>query len=309
MNNEEYINKREYKPVPLLDGIEEIRNDFEERMEQGDTTYGIEILDDCVETIRKGSVTFIIAAPNTGKSLWSQIIAANLAKQKKQVLICSCEMGAGLLMERQIRMLLGISTYQLRKMYSDRRDTANYMMDSLIVDENYAYLQNVAVCETGGATVEDLIKMFDCYDEYEYIIVDYIQRVRGQGSEYEVITNAARELQTYARRTGKKFIICSQASRVSNDDSKYGSKVDGSRIRGKGSGSIEEDADVGITLLELPEEGDRKILATCFKNRYGNLKNISYKYIMDSRMCLRLEQKNYIPPDKTPQRRSNNGTI
>lgn len=304
MNNDEtYINKREYKPVPLLDGIEEIRNDFEERIAQGDTTYGIEILDDCVETIRKGSVTFIIAAPNTGKSLWSQQIAANLAKQDKLVLICSCEMGAGLLMERQIRMLLGISTYQLRKMYSDRRDTANYMMDSLIEDEAYRYLQNVSICETGGATVEDLIKMFDCYPEFEYIIVDYIQRIRGQGKEYEVITNAARELQTYARRTGKKFIICSQASRASNDESKYGGSPDGNRIRGKGSGSIEEDADVGITLLELPEQGERKILATLFKNRYGNLKNISYKYAMDSRMCLRLEEKNYIPPEKP--RRSN----
>ena len=46
--------RRIYKPIPLLDGIEEIKQDFEERIAQGDTTYGIEILDDCVETIRKG---------------------------------------------------------------------------------------------------------------------------------------------------------------------------------------------------------------------------------------------------------------
>ena len=71
-NNEQF--KRVYKPVPLLEGIEEIRQDFEERIAQGDVTYGIEILDDCVETIRKGSVTFIIARPNTGKSLFGLII-------------------------------------------------------------------------------------------------------------------------------------------------------------------------------------------------------------------------------------------
>ena len=46
--------RRIYKPIPLLDGIEEIKQDFEERIAQGDTTYGIEILDDCVENIRKG---------------------------------------------------------------------------------------------------------------------------------------------------------------------------------------------------------------------------------------------------------------
>lgn len=68
-----------------------------------------------------------------------------------------------------------------------------------------------------------MIQMFECFPEFEYIIVDYIQRIRGIGTEYEVITNAARELQTYARRTGKKFIICSQASRQSNDSTKYDS--------------------------------------------------------------------------------------
>lgn len=290
-DNSDYVNKRKYKPVPLLDGLEEITNDFEERLEQGDTVYGVEILDDCVETIRKGSVTFIIAAPNTGKSLIGQIIACNLAKQNKKVMICSCEMGAGLLMERQIKTLTGVTMGELRGLYSEHRDTANQIMESLIVDKNYYFLQNIDICETGGATVEDIMAMLDCYPEFEYVVVDYIQRIRGEGSEYEVITNAARELQTYARRTGKKLIICSQASRQSNDDAKYGKIKDGGRIRGKGSGSIEEDADVGITLMGLNEGGKKYLLITLFKNRYGSLKDITYKYIIDHRLNLKLVQR------------------
>ena len=113
-NNEQF--KRVYKPVPLLEGIEEIRQDFEERIAQGDVVYGIEILDDCVETIRKGSITFLIARANVGKSNVAQIIALNLAKQGKKVLICSCEMGAGLLMERQLKRMTGIGTKQLREL-------------------------------------------------------------------------------------------------------------------------------------------------------------------------------------------------
>ena len=291
-HNEEYINKRIYKPVPLLSGIEEIRQDFEERIEQGDTVYGIEILDDCVETIRKGSVTFIIAAPNSGKSLFGQQIACNLAKQNKKVLICSCEMGAGLLMERQIKNLTGVGMKQLRDLYSSRRDTANNIMDSIIENENYTYLHNIEICETGGATVEDLIKMYDCFPEFEYIVVDYIQRIRGQGTEYEVITNAARELQTYARRTGKKFIICSQANRQSNNDASTGKTKDGGRIRGKGSGSIEEDADVGVTLLsDNKPTGEKYLIVTLFKNRYGSKKDISYLYRLDDRLQLKLQQR------------------
>ena len=122
-NNEKL--KKIFKPVPLLDGIEEIRQDFEERIAQGDVVYGIEILDDCVETIRKGSITFLIARANVGKSNVAQIIALNLAKQGKKVLICSCEMGAGLLMERQLRRMTGISSKQLRELYEKSRDKAN----------------------------------------------------------------------------------------------------------------------------------------------------------------------------------------
>lgn len=280
------------KPVPLVNGIEEIRQDFEERIEQGDTVYGIEILDDCVETIRKGSVTFVIAAPNVGKSLWGLKIATNLAKQGKRVLIDSCEMGAGLLMERELRKYCDVTMSELKKLYEERRDVANKIMDSFIEDKAYSYLRNIDICETGGASIDDILDMLDCFPEYEYIIVDYIQRIRGAGTEYENITHAAREIQTYARQTGKKFIVCSQANRQSNlDASGRKQEVDPTRIRGKGSGSIEEDADVGLSLMELSDELGKHILATLFKNRYGARKNVTYKYRIDSRLNFIVENK------------------
>lgn len=288
-NDKHRNTRRPLKPVPLLSGIEEIRQDLEERIAQGDTVYGIEILDEAVETIRKGSITFVVAEQNTGKSLIGQIIACNLAKQGKKVMICTCEMGAGLLMERQIKTLTGISAKKLKDLYEKQRDTANYVMDSLIEDKTYAYLNNIDICETGGAFIEDIIEMLDGFPEYEYIVVDYIQRIKGTGSEYENVTYASRELQTYARDTGKRIVVCSQAGRQSQNDAKYGKEKDGTRIKGKGSGSIEEDADVVITLMGVEESEGRKILITLTKNRYGHIKNITYKYSLDERLNLRLE--------------------
>ena len=289
MNNEkEYSNKRKiYKAVPLLSGVEEIKQDFEERLEQGDTVYGFEILDDYVESIRKGSLTFILARPNCGKSLLGQIIACNLAKQGKKVLICSCEMGSGLLMERQLINLTGVTMGQLRQLYANRRDVANKILDSVIEDDKYDYLKRIDIAETGGATVEDIMQLLDCEKDCDYAIIDYIQRIKGSGSEYENITNAARELQTYARRTGKRLIICSQAKRPSTTS---GQATDAGSA-GKGSGSIEEDGDVGLLLSELFENGEKKILATLFKNRFG-AKQKTYKYLLDWRLNLKLESKN-----------------
>lgn len=283
--------KRIYKPVSILDGIEEIRQDFEERLAQGDIKYGFEILDDAVETVRKGSVTFIIAAPNTGKSLLGLRLGVNFAKQNKRVLICSCEMGAGLIMEREIKRLAGIGMYDLRKLYESRRDVANRIMDSFIEDANYSYMHNIDICETGGATVEDIIEMLEADKTYDAVVIDYIQRIKGVGKEYEVITNAARELQTYARERGLYMICCSQANRQSNDEAKFSKEVDGARIRGKGSGSIEEDADVGITLMGLNENLQKYILVTLFKNRYGSVNSASYKYKLDDRLNLILVQR------------------
>lgn len=295
MMDKDNIKKKILKPVPLLDGIEEIRQDFEERIEQGDTTYGLEILDDCVETIRKGSITFIIASPNTGKSLLGQTIACNLAKQDKKVMVCSCEMGAGLLMERQLKIILGIRMSDIRHLYNSRRDEANNLLDA-VYNKEYSYLRNIDICETGGATVYDIIDMLNSFPEFEYIVIDYIQRIKGFRSEYENITLAARELQTYARETGKRIIICSQASRSSTSEAKGDSKnnPDGMKVRGKGSGSIEEDGDVGISLLELYENGIKKILVTLFKNRYGDKKNVTYKYRLNDRLQFTLEGKDIV---------------
>lgn len=292
MNDEQkkYLKSNRFRPVKLLDGIEEIRQDYEERLEQGDVTYGIEILDEAVESIRKGSITFIIAAPNTGKSLCGQLIAVHLAKQDKKVLICSCEMGAGLLMERQIKQLLGVTPKALRELYTVNRDGANHLMDSLVEENQYKYLDNIYISETGGATVEDIKQLMNIFPEFDYVIIDYIQRIRGSGTEYENITNAARELQTFARSTGRKLIVCSQASRQSNSDARDGKNVDPSRIRGKGSGSIEEDGDVGLSLIEDPTNNtdDKIILFTLFKNRYGSKKNITYKYKLTERLTFDL---------------------
>ena len=252
-------------------------------------------------TINDNSHKFIVndylVTCNTGKSLLGLQIGVEFAKQNKRVLICSCEMGAGLLMEREIRKEAGISRNELRDLYESRRDIANKIMDSMIEQSQYEYMTRIDICETAGATVEDIIGCIQCGSQdgkpYDAVIVDYIQRIAGIGEEYRVITNAARQLQNLARDTGLYLICCSQAGRQSIDEAKFGAKgaVDGSRIKGKGSGSIEEDADVGITLMELFEQGQKYILITLFKNRYGNLKNISYKYRMDDRLRLTLVTK------------------
>ena len=77
MTQENKIPKKIYKPTSFLSGLDEIKQDLIIRTKTGDITYGVEILDDCVEFIRQYTVTLIMAVPNVGKSLLAQNIACN----------------------------------------------------------------------------------------------------------------------------------------------------------------------------------------------------------------------------------------
>lgn len=226
-----------------------------------------------------------VVTMNTGKSLLSQIIANNISKQDKKVLICSCEMGAGMLMERQILNLTGQSKYKLKQLYKFSQSQANFILDSVRKNQTYNYLQNIAVSQTGGATVCDLIDLMNNCNEYEYVVIDYVQRIRGKGTEYEVISNAVAELQAYARETGKRIILCSQGKRASKDGNSDAAS------QSKGSGSMEEDCDVGLLLSESDEDNEEKyILMTLYKNRFGE-KKITYKYKLTDRLDFVLVDK------------------
>lgn len=287
MEYDDKKNKHRRKLVPkaLLSGISELEQEFEQELEVGKTRYGIEILDDYVGSVRRGSITFIVARPNTGKSLLSQKFAINLAKQGHKVLICSCEMGASMLIERQLVNIAGVNRDQLYDLYKSRKDTALRIMNSIVDQAAYAYMNNISVVETAGATASDIIEMLNIYDEFEYVIVDYLQRIRGTGSEYEVLSQASAEFQQWARGTKKALMLCSQAKRASGDARNNDSQ-------GKGTGSIEEDGDVGLLLSEGEMiDGKRTIVFTLTKNRYGYGKGLSYLYTLDSRLNLSLISK------------------
>jgi replicative DNA helicase len=197
-------------------------------------------------------------------------------------------MGSGLLMERQLINLTGVSMGQLKYLYANRRDMANKILDSVIEDNKYDYLKRIDIAETGGATVDDIMQLLDTEPECDYAVIDYVQMIKGKGSEKEVLDEVCSELQIYARRTGKRLIVCCQARRPTTQKG----ITDDAGSAAKGSANIEQTADVGLLLSELFENGDKKILATLFKNRYG-AKQKTYKYRLDERLNIKLEEKDY----------------
>ena len=283
-----------FKPIPFLAGLDEIKQDLIIRSKIGDVTYGVEILDDCVEFIRPSTVTLIMATPNTGKSLLAQNIACHIAQQGKKVLFCSCEMTAGLLMERQLKQIMGVTNKQLIEGYKKHPSSIDKIFDSIMDNKEYSYLKNIAILDIGGISIERLLEVFDEYKEYEFIIVDYIQRIKGNGTtEYEQLKDVSYSLQIYAMENCRAIIECSQIPKTVETDSKTEKKgIDFTKLRAKGAGNMEEDAHIAIKMAEdFDANGNRCVLINLSKNKYGNIKCITYKYQIDPRLNFKLIQK------------------
>lgn len=263
----------------IKSGFEEIEESFSSYQNNINIKYDFPLLDLCCGGIRHGSLTCITARPNTGKTVLSFQLAENIAKQNQKVLFCSCEMGADMMAERYLVKAAGINRYMFFDLYCNRKDQFYHIIEDLELKEKYQYLDNIDIVETTGATIEDILELIEKSKIYKFIVIDYIQRIRGVGSEYEVITNACSKIQTYARQNKCTFIVCSQAKRTQDK------QVDIASLS-KGSGSIEEDSDISIVLTELqPDDPDnRDVLMTITKNRFGRIKNISKKYRLTPRL-------------------------
>ena len=277
---------KEYKPKPFLCGLDEIKQDLIIRSQKGDTTYGIEILDDAVDYIRPATVTLIMACPNVGKSLLAQNMACHIAKQGKKVLFCSCEMTSGLLMERQLKQLMALDSKQMLETYEACPSALDKIFESIQNDKQYDYLKNIQILDIGGIHVDQLLKVFDKHQEFEFIIVDYIQRIKGDGdSEYQQLGDVSYKLQIYAMDNLKGMIVCSQIPKTIESDNRTQRGIDFTKLRAKGAGNMEEDAHIAIKMAEdIGPDGQKYVLMHLSKNKYGNVKFLTYAYKIDQRL-------------------------
>ena len=281
------------EPVDFLSGLDEIKNDLIIRSKKGTITYGIEILDDCVEFIRPCTMTLIAACPNVGKSLLAQNMACHIAKQGKKVLFCSCEMTVGLLMERQLKQLMNLTSTQMMSMYEHSPSLLDDQFDIVRTDSEYEYIHRIKVLDIGGMHVDTLLKVLDKYNDYEYVIVDYIQRLHGEGpSKYEKLADVSYKLQIYAMQHDRAMIVCAQIPKTVEIDARGEKKgIDFNAMRVKGAGEMEEDAHVAIKMIEEYKEGKKYVLINLSKSKYGDKKLLTYRYKISPRLTFDLIEK------------------
>ncbi|MEP7307328.1 MAG: DnaB-like helicase C-terminal domain-containing protein [Acidobacteriota bacterium] len=235
-------------------------------------------LDDLTGGTRAGEVLGIMARPGTGKTL----LVGNIVDFVLQtaatlwVLFVSLEMPTAQIVERAMRITLGLSSYKLR----EQRAAGVLNLDAY----RRRYARQLLVDRPGLslAQIGELVRRAQAgpaKDGKLLLVIDHFGLLGGDrgASVYERVSTQAREIKELAKRHNIPVMVAIQVSRDAGGD--------GSKELGLGaardSGVIEEAMDYLVALRQpsrqpglSPQQADEardKILLKLVKNRHGAL--------------------------------------
>lgn len=196
------------------------------------------------------------AFTGVGKSMVAGQIFYNIATQGFKSAYISLEISNKMIVSRLIGALSGIKPARLVKgllspTEFEARKKAEYQLIAYeklidIYDNLYKMDEITKVIRQG---------------EYDFVIIDFIQNIIAQGSEYERLSGVSLHFQKLAKETNCCIMLISQ---LSNDAAKTGV------VEYKGSGSIATVADLGFFLKRKEgNEENMPIELLLRKNRRG----------------------------------------
>lgn len=202
--------------------------------------------------MRGGDMVVLAARPAVGKSSAAMQIAEHVALDKnKRVLIFSLEMTSVSLMERMIR-----SRARVRAADILSGTITKYQRESLANAYEEVKSSNILCDDTSGKSIgyiKSVARRAHQKEPLDLIIIDYLQLLKGDSkrsrdnrvNEVEEISGGIKEL---AKTLKVPVLVLAQLNR---DPDKRGGRPSLSDL--KGSGAIEQDADI-VMILHCDEE-------------------------------------------------------
>lgn len=247
---------------------------------------GYPLIDSCLRGgMRPTQLIIVGARPATGKTTLALNIAANIidANNGKHVVFVSLEQSTDQLVEKIISIKAQCRFPKTQEeLHAANIRGAIPRMEAVAHTFRFNKLHVVEKTDNVNSlatTVKSLCKRFPV----GAVIIDYLQLVpsSGEHSRYEAVTNISNNLKFLAKDADVPVVCLAQLSRNSDTDKRAPRLSD---LRD--SGSIEQDADIGILLYNnqnnMEEEQqitkNRKVVFDIQKNRNGECGAIEMKF-------------------------------
>lgn len=232
--------------------------------------WGLRMLDDRLY-VGQGKFVIIGGQASHGKTALALSFAWAMA-EKHRVGFFSLETDDGTLIDRLVSRVARIAMPKLKK------NTLS-VQDYTSVAENASWMaeRNLELISAWGMSVPDIFATAQSR-RYDVIYIDYIQIVQGNSKwgQTEKITEVSLDLHTKSQGTGITVVGLSQLSR-SDKAIKFPTKPTMDRLRG--SGQLEQDADVVILIYpEDPNELDSRRVLSIEKNKEGEVGKVYLRF-------------------------------
>lgn len=283
LNNLSSVDAEKLKPMKLENylglALDKIQNAWENKGVVSGLSTGLAGLDNKILGLNEPDLIIIAGRPSMGKTTLAMNIAEACAKAKEPVAFFSMEMGGEQVALRTLSNFSNINLHVLRNGKLSDQD-----WPKLTTAVNKAYALPIIIDQTGGLSIGELrLKAKQIKREHglSLLIVDYIQLMRGDGSNREAeISSISRGLKALAKELQIPVIALSQLNRELEKRPNKRPKMSDLRD----SGSIEQDADIIIFIYRdevynehSPDKGIAEIIIS--KQRQGELGTIYTSFV------------------------------
>lgn len=265
---------RAHNPEQAKDVLARLLESIEEDTPSDYIPTGFPALDELINGFRPRCLYVIGARPAKGKSALGMALAANAATHGR-VLFYSLEMSRDELVERLACSRASVKLRSVREHNLHPEEHARLVramgeiekMDLKIDDEPGQTLVSIRAASRRERTKSKLA----------LIVIDYLQLMtsgKHSDSEYAELSAMSRDLKLLAGTLDCPILVLSQLNRESESQWSDGKP----RLHHlRGSGSIEQDADV-VLLLSWPKDKQGYVLVDVGKNRHGPLGEVLLRW-------------------------------
>ena len=238
--------------VTMAQALQELSESLDSAKAERKQT-GIPDLDRLTGGLFPGQLVYIGARPGVGKSALGLSIAAHRARKGGRVLYVTLEMGgkelaARIMAEESMVNLHGLTTGNLTSEDYERMAPLWGELSKLPLTFD---IESRTPLQIRRSAVE-----MQSNGGLDLIAVDYIQLLSGggkYGNRYEEVTSISRNLKILATDLGVPVLCMCQLNRASEKGFGRARRNEPSMAEARDSGSIEQDANMFLTLYEPPE--------------------------------------------------------
>lgn len=213
-----------------------------------------------------GQMIVVAARPSVGKSALGLYFSGRALMQGKHVLFWSTEMNNHTILARLFSNFCKIPASKLTHFPKeltqdeiDKLESWKDAFDTLYVESGYPNINDL--CEKA--------KKMRKQGTLDFLVVDYLQNIKGDGEgTVEKLNDVSNRLKQLAMDLDIPIIALAQLNRQAQHlDIPTMAEI-------KGSGAIEQDADLVFIIHQNSNESPEKHWLICSKNRHGETKNI-----------------------------------